>query len=1068
MSDPHNIRIIRSLVLVVLGLLTSLSSVSNAERLPIKTYTTADGLPHNSINRIVRDSRGFLWFCTVEGLSRFDGYSFVNYGVTEGLPHSTVNDLLQTRSGDYWIATNGGLCRFNPKGAPTSRPIYWVDSSTDELHKAMFITYTSSDSDQLSKAINTVIERRDGSIWCGTRQGLFYVDPGSGRVELRAVDVGLPKSRAHEHISSILEDRYGTLWIGTRIGLYRQWPDGSVTRYNKGNPLPDEHIDNLLEDRRGNFWVGTRARGLFRLAIGPGHEAPIVTGAYNSHKTWDDWVFDIYESSDGALRAATNNELLEFHPDDDQHIKPTRIDTKGSGFTSREIYSVCEDRDGNVWLGTINGAMKIARNGFRTMNEQDGLSLITAVFQSGAGELYAYGNVLGDKRATVFDGGKYDIMNSDSVKFWFSLGRYDGQRFAWLTPNDWRGNSWTAKPWILQSSAGEWWIGQETGLYLFPQVNSIAGLKAARPLAVYTERNGLTSPIVYSIYEDRRGDLWISTYSATGHGLARWERATRTLRDLTRTEGLPLVKDNLAATFAEDRAGNVWVGFQPGGLARYAADRFTFFTIEDGLPLGGINDLHLDQAGRLWVATSRGGVCRINEPESDRPAFVNYSTEQGLSSNVATAITDDLYGRIYVGTGRGVDQITTATGQIKHFTTADGLASGEILSAVRDRTGRLWFAARQGLSHFLPEREQPSEPPPVLINGLLVAGARQSVSAVGEDDISLPDLSPGENQLQIDFVGLSFVPGESLRYQYRLEGADADWSTPSELRTITYAKLSPGQYRFLVRAVNSVGALSPYPASVSFKILSPIWQRWWFIALAVALAGVVAYTVYRYRVAQLVALERVRTRIAADLHDDIGSSLSQISVLSEVLRNQLGEQEARVSKNLSLINRVSQEALDSMSDIVWAINPQQDHLSDLVRRMRRVASEALPARDIEFTFNAPATGLDLKLGADIRRQVFLIFKETINNIVRHSKCKLSSIDLKIEGPCLALTVTDNGEGFDPDQINEGNGLSSLHRRARSLGGDAVIASRNGEGTTVRVRVPYNNQSRLRRTNGKAG
>jgi signal transduction histidine kinase/streptogramin lyase len=573
----------------------------------------------------------------------------------------------------------------------------------------------------------------------------------------------------------------------------------------------------------------------------------------------------------------------------------------------------------------------------------------------------------------------------------------------------------------------------------------------------------LSPQIVYSIYEDRRGDLWVSTFNANGNGLARWERATRTLRDLTRTEGLPSLKDNLAVSFAEDRAGAVWVGFQPGGLARYAADRFTFFTVKDGLPLGSINDLHLDQAGRLWAATSRGGVSRIDEPGSDRPAFFNYSTEQGLSSNVATAIADDLYGRIYVGTAKGVDQITTATGQIRHFTTADGLASGEILSAVRDRTGRLWFAARQGLSHLLPERERPSEPPPVFINGLLVAGARHPVSAVGEDDVSLPDLSPGENQLQIDFVGISFAPGESLRYQYRLEGADADWSAPTEQRTITYAKLSPGRYRFLVRAVNSVGALSPRPASVSFQILSPLWRRWWFIALAGTLAGALAYAVYRYRVAQLLALERVRTRIAADLHDDIGSSLSQISVLSEVLRNQVGEQEAPVTKNLSLINRVSQEALDSMSDIVWAINPQQDHLSDLVRRMRRVASEALPARDIEFTFNAPPPGSDLKLGADIRREVFLMFKETINNLVRHSKCTQASIDLRIEGSCLALAVTDNGKGFDPDQVNEGNGLISLHRRARSLGGDTLVSSRKGEGATVMIKVPYDNQSRLRRT-----
>jgi signal transduction histidine kinase len=312
---------------------------------------------------------------------------------------------------------------------------------------------------------------------------------------------------------------------------------------------------------------------------------------------------------------------------------------------------------------------------------------------------------------------------------------------------------------------------------------------------------------------------------------------------------------------------------------------------------------------------------------------------------------------------------------------------------------------------------------------------------------------------------MAFGAGERLHYQHKLEGVDQDWGQLTEQRAVHLANLAPGRYRFLVRAVNAAGVVSETPASFSFTILSPLWQRWWFLALAATIAGLAGYTVYRYRVAQLVALERVRTRIAADLHDDIGSSLSQISVLSEVLRKQLGEPEARVSKNLSLINRVSQEALDSMSDIVWAINPQQDHLSDLVRRMRRVTSEALPARDIQFTFNAPATGLDLKLGADFRRQVFLMFKETINNLIRHSKCTQASIDLRIEGTYLALTVTDEGKGFEIDQINEGNGLISLHRRARSLGGETVVSSRKGEGATVMIKVPYSNQSRLRRSNG---
>jgi len=1044
--------------------LVALFVVGRAERLPIKTYNTADGLPHNTVNRIVRDSRGFLWFCTAEGLSRFDGYSFTNYGANEGLAHPTVNDLVETRTGDYWVATNGGLCRFNPKGVSTSHPVYAVEGSADSSLEAMFTFYTPSGDDQLSKAINTVIEARDGSLWCGTRRGLFRLTQAGGRVELLRVDIGLPNSEQSSYVDSLIEDRFGTIWVGTRIGLYRRWQDGSIAHYDKGNQLPDRNIHDLLEDRKGNLWVGMRDGGLVRLSIEAGHNAPILTRAFNRRSGLEtNWVFDVYESSDGNLWVGTNLGLHEVHPDDPLHTNPTRINTNASGFSFREIQRVAEDRDGNLWLATINGAMKIARNGFSTLNEQDGLYGVNSVFESSAGDLYAYGYVLGDRRASVFEGGKLDLLNSDPVKDWFSIGRFDGKRFAWLAPNAWGGNGWTGKPYVIQSRTGEWWVGQKTGLYLFPRVRSFAELKTARPVDVYTTENG---PIVYSIYEDRRSDLWFSTIGGAGNGLTRWERATRTVHDMANTEGLPSLKEKLPATFAEDRDGNIWVGFTQGGLARYAANRFTLFTVDDGLPAGTINDLHLDDAGRLWVATSRAGISRIDEPNAERPGFINYSTAQGLSSNVTTALTDDQFGRIYVGTGRGVDQITAATGHIKHFTAADGLAPGEIVSAVRDRTGTLWFATRHGLSHILPEPEHASIPPPVLIDGLLAAGVRQRVSVVGEADISLPDLSASENQVQIDFVGLSFVPGESLRYQYRLEGADADWSTPAEQRTITYAKLSPGRYRFLVRAVNSEDISSPHPATVAFRILPPIWQRWWFITIAVVLAGGGAYSFYRYRVAQLIELERVRTRIAADLHDDIGSSLSQISVLSEVLRKQLPTSEPRVSKNLSLINRVSQEALDSMSDIVWAINPQQDHLSDLVRKMRRVASEALPARDIEFTFNAPATGLELRLGADIRRQVFLMFKEAINNLVRHSKCTRAEIDLKIEGPLLVLTLTDNGKGFDQDQVSEGNGLVSLDRRARSLGGKTVVSSRKAEGTAVSIRVPHSYQRRARGGNGK--
>ena len=257
---------------------------------------------------------------------------------------------------------------------------------------------------------------------------------------------------------------------------------------------------------------------------------------------------------------------------------------------------------------------------------------------------------------------------------------------------------------------------------------------------------------------------------------------------------------------------------------------------------------------------------------------------------------------------------------------------------MQDRNGAVWFSFPTGLIRLVPEPEHESIPPLVLITALRIAGDEHPISALGEREIPAMELGADKSQLQIDFVGLGSSPGEGLKYQFKLEGSKQDWSPLREQRSVNFASLASGRYRFLVRAVSADGVMSIAPASFSFRILPPIWQRWWFMATVATLLGLVFYILYRYRVARLLELERVRTRIAADLHDDIGSSLAQISVLSEVLRKQLGVQEATALKNLALINRVSHEALDSMSDIVWAINPLQDHLSDLVRRMRRVAS----------------------------------------------------------------------------------------------------------------------------------
>ena len=455
---------------------------------------------------------------------------------------------------------------------------------------------------------------------------------------------------------------------------------------------------------------------------------------------------------------------------------------------------------------------------------------------------------------------------------------------------------------------------------------------------------------------------------------------------------------------------------------------------------------------RLWVGTNQNGLMRIDHPEADRPAFRRYTTANGLSSDLILSLTEDLSGRIYVGNGSGVDSLDVATSRSRDITSADGLAAGEVQASFRDHNGVLWFGTSAGLSRLVAVPDRPPAPLTIAITSLRVGGVRQPGSELGETEISGLRYQPNQNDIEVGFAGPAFAPGDTLRYQYMLEGADSEWSPPSPQRTVTYANLSHGSYRFLVRAINSEGVLSERPASIAFVILPPVWLRWWFQLLAAAVAGAAIYWLHHYRVTRLLELERVRTRIATDLHDDIGSSLSQIAILSEVANRHVDPAHPSLAEPLTDIAGISRELVDSMSDIVWAIDPERDHLGDLVHRMRRFASDVFSPRDIRLEFQAPAGEQDLQMGADLRRQIFLIFKEAVHNVLRHSGATEVSIDFQVEHGWLHLRVADKGRGFDAAQGHDGHGLRSMQERAHSVGGEIDITS-SARGTTVALRVP---------------
>jgi signal transduction histidine kinase/ligand-binding sensor domain-containing protein len=847
---------------------------------------------------------------------------------------------------------------------------------------------------------------------------------------------------AFDRVNKIFKDSRGFLWFCTDEGLSRF--DGY------GFKIPDDFVQALLVDRDGRLWAGTRYDGLCVVSDDPDPSRVVVVRLYKKEDGLaSDYITSVFQSSDGKLWVGTIGGLCELTQTTPiTGMRSFLTYNTANGLSTDDLMALAEDSGGNLWLATRHGgAMKLANNGLTGLGPADGLGSgeIRSIFSDLAGHLCV---------ATARLGSAADLIN-----------RFDGKRFKGVVPNlkgDVVSHAWVCSQLTFQGRDGEWWVPTRSGLFRFPKV-SVDMLPLVRPKAAYTVGESDADKTILAIYQDSRGDVWLSTDSIKTP-VACWEAVTDRVRSYQRTDGLPLSGMSHATSFREDRAGGLWIGFNNGGgLARYRNGQFRLFSNAEGLSSPSIAALYVDQSGRLWIAAGEGGLVRVDDPAADEPQFIRYTEGTGLSSDIVWCVTGDRRGRVFAGTGRGVDVLDPDTGAITHYGVADGLARGEVRLAFRDGQDALWFATSDRLSRLVPAVERPPISPPVFITRVRAGGRTLAVSELGEKRVAGLEFDPTENRVQIDFVGLGFAEGESLRYKYRLDGADSDWSIPGEIKTVSYPSLRPGKYRFEVLAVSTNGALSESPAPIAFEILPPIWQRWWFLTPAAMLLALLIYRLYRYRIARLVELERVRTRIATDLHDDIGSSLSRMAILSEVVKQRMGSAACDSQELLTEIAESGRRLVDAMSDIVWSIDPRRDDLSNLASRVREFAAGLLDTRPIKWSFQIPPEMDHLRLGPDERRQVFLIMKEAITNAARHSRCGMVSMSMSISQNKLLAEVSDDGCGFSlgsPRNGGGGQGLGSMRSRAAQLGGELSVTSAPGKGTCLRVEVPI--RGRMRR------
>lgn len=971
-----------------------LTGVAQAQQLPLKTYTIADGLPHGNIVSIYQDRKGFLWFGTYEGLSRFDGYSFVNYDRRDGLPHVFINQITEDRQGRLWVATNGGgvarLLEHPGQNSSAKFASFKIREPNDPLAKHV-------------NNVNRMVFDKEGNLWCLTDYGLFRGLVDDPHLQFKTI---IEKKSSDSYAA--LEDSDGTLWFGISDRLVEIRGSEILDHGSIDGASNLTTITGIVRDPNGRLLVADNFRVHEFMPPSPGKASGEWRKQVSLPVRYNFRIRTLLVDNAGTLWLATVGGLVQYADG-----KTSRY-TAANGLPADNVSSLTIDRNRNLWVGTVFGACQLISEALVRYTRSEGLpSDAISIDEDERGRIWAVmpdgtvAEIVG-QRIVRRDRPRTPLLASQSLGFLY-------RDRHWLQGED-RNWSNVNKPRLR--------LGKRLELDLTRYLSTDARL--------YQDQRGVwwiakTDGNIYRFDLNGNGDLVVESFPTGGE---YW------------LEGKSMIGDG---------ADGLWLG-GVDKLERLHQSRV--FPVKPGVGLPETNPraFFLDSRGWLWIGLRNDGVSVTREPAADNPTFFNYSREQGqLSSNAVRSIAEDRAGRMYFGTDRGLDRFDLKTNQWTHFTTQDGLAGNLIYKVLRDHNGFMWIFGEGGISRFDPTREKyASDPPRVYFTRLQVAGEDVSLAQSGSESISARELASTQNNLTIAFVAPTFQNVNELLYQYKLESVNTDWSAPTPQRAVTFGSLAAGKYRFLVRAVGKNGITSAQPATFEFRILQPFYLRWWFIAAALVVSGLAIYALYRARVGRLLEMERTRMRIATDLHDDIGANLTRIALLSEVANQQQGSDQVKTL--LPSIADIARESVASMNDIVWAISPEHDSLLDLTRRMRRHAEEVFALRDIELEFNAPTADGDLKLSVGARHDLLLIFKEAVNNAARHSTCTRIEIDFRCDPSGLYLKMKDNGQGFNPTALTSGgHGLRSMQRRATDLGGTLTIQSRDG--TTVEFVLP---------------
>lgn len=948
----------------------------------------------------------------------------------DGLPVNSVQAICQSRDGYLWIGTQEGLVRFD--GA---RFAVFDSSSTAAITNNYF---------------TSLLAARDGIIWAGTFGGgaLRY----RGGV-LSSLNLGEPSRIGR--VRCLYQAGDGSIWIGADGSLTR-WFGGSARSLDSRSGFQGDTVMCLSEDREGGLWLGTRAGGMKRL-----NRSGILESIQLDRRVHSGAVLCLYADRAGRIWIGTAGGGISCY--ENGHFTSY---AKAVGLASDTVRSLCEDRDGNLWIGTDHGLSRFRDGTFTRFEEKDGLgeAMVLSLSEDREGSLWI--GTLG--------AGLHRIRDSVFTRY----GRDQGLSHDSILP-------------IYEDRAGNMWIGTMGG-----GLNKLMDGEVQR----YSAKDGLPSDFVLSIWEDGRGELWIGTTS----GLARFvsgkirrvalreEASAFAIPALyvdregalwigTAGGGLFCYRDEHFTSYgraegltsdsvwsiAEDHEGTLWIGTMGGGLCRMRNGLIT--TIGAGGALGGdiVFAIHEDSAGTLWIGTN-GGLSRI-QPDG----ITNFSTKDGLHSNTVFQILEDGRENLWMTCSKGIFRISKK--ELTDFanrrspalacvvySSVDGLRNAECNGGVqpagcRDRLGRLWFPTNGGVVMVDPDSLKVNRVvPPVAIEQLVVDQQVLPASAWA----SIP---PGSRSFQLDYTALSLLVPRKVRFTYMLEGFDKSWIDAGNRRTAYYTGLRPGQYTFRVRARNNDGIWNDAGAQASLTVLPRFYETTLFYCICAAAVVILCWWLHRLRTQQLRARTAVmseRYRVARELHDALLQDVSGVVLELEVVEDLLRSDAEKAAELLRRARAVARNSLDEIRRAVWGLRAQGDEKGDLVALLAQMVEQKSNGHSAEVEIRV--SGKPRQIPLAIAREIVRIAQEGLANSMRHSEAQHIDLAVRFQRRQLTLRVRDDGKGFNaalPYARDRTYGLRGMHERADLLGGSISIQSRPGSGAEIIVDVPIERWAR---------